>query len=156
MTDLANTLAFWCEQDARIPSPIRELRFEPDRGWRFDLAWPEPKVAVEVHGGEWSGGRHVRPAGFSADAEKLTAAAVHGWRVLVFTGQDVTRWQTWCLDRIDAALTSTPIPFERRPDEMSNAPRKRPGRVAVTSMARGKGRHATAGRLRKGRPGNDE
>ena len=54
--------------------------------WRFDFAWPAVQVAVEVEGGVWSGGRHVRPAGFLEDVRKYNIAAMMGWTVLRATG----------------------------------------------------------------------
>ena len=44
-----------------------------------------PGVAVEVDGGTWTGGRHVRGAGYRRDAEKLNAAAALGWFVYRLT-----------------------------------------------------------------------
>lgn len=70
---------------SRLPEPARELKFHPDRRWRFDFGWPERKIAAEVEGGVYSGGRHTRGAGFTADCEKYNAAAALGWRVLRFT-----------------------------------------------------------------------
>lgn len=64
----------------------REHRFHPTRRWRFDFSWPEKRVAVEIEGGHWTGGRHVRGAGFEADCEKYLEAIVMGWRVLRVTG----------------------------------------------------------------------
>ena len=64
----------------------REHAFHPTRRWRFDFAWPADKVAVEVEGGHWTGGRHVRGCGFEADCEKYLEAMVLGWRVLRVTG----------------------------------------------------------------------
>jgi very-short-patch-repair endonuclease len=64
----------------------REHKFHPTRRWRFDFAWPADKVAVEVEGGHWTGGRHVRGSGFEADCEKYMEAMVLGWRVLRVTG----------------------------------------------------------------------
>lgn len=61
--------------------PQREYRFHPSRRWRFDFAFPVHKVAVEVEGGIWTNGRHVRPAGFEDDCEKYNAAASLGWTV---------------------------------------------------------------------------
>lgn len=69
----------------RLPRPRREYRFCPDRRWRFDFAWPEQKVALEVQGGQWVKGRHVRGKGFERDCEKFSAAAILGWRVLPVT-----------------------------------------------------------------------
>ena len=65
-----------------LPAPVREHRFHPVRRWRFDYAWPGEKVALEVDGGVWTGGRHTRGAGFIKDMEKLNAATVAGWRVV--------------------------------------------------------------------------
>ena len=79
-----------------LPPPEREYRFWPTRRWRFDLAWPEFRVAVEVDGGVYArgddgqqGGRHQRPEGFERDCEKLSLAAAHGWRVLKVTPRQV-------------------------------------------------------------------
>ena len=67
------------------PDPVREHRFAPPRRWRFDFAWPAPKVAVELHGGTWSGGRHTRGQGFADDREKINTAQLDGWTVIELT-----------------------------------------------------------------------
>src|SRR5512138_3872676 len=72
-----------------LPAPAREYRFHPRRRWRFDFAWPLYKVAVEVDGGIYCRGRHVRGSGFEKDAEKRNAAVLAGWRVLHFTSRHV-------------------------------------------------------------------
>jgi len=72
-----------------LPEPLREARFHPLRKWQFDFAWPERGLAVEVEGGHWVRGRHVRPQGFARDTEKYNAAVALGWRVLRFTGDAV-------------------------------------------------------------------
>lgn len=77
----ASQLAQQCEQ-AGLPSPTREYQFLTDRKFRFDLAWPEYGIAVEVHGGLWIYGRHQRPYGFAKDLEKMNLAVLNGWRVL--------------------------------------------------------------------------
>ena len=79
-----------------LPLPEFEMRFHRVRKWRFDMAWPKVwsvdgvrppvvGVAVEVDGGVWKGGRHVRGGGYEKDCEKLNEAVVLGWRVLRFT-----------------------------------------------------------------------
>jgi len=95
-----------------IPEPTREYRFcayevgGPGTGvrarledaglrdWRFDFAWPGNRVAVEIEGGTWAKGRHVRGAGYESDCEKYNAATSLGWRVFRLTGNmlDVGSW----------------------------------------------------------------
>lgn len=70
---------------AQLPEPRREYRFDADRRWKFDFAWPDWKIAVECEGGIWTQGRHTRALGFEADCSKYNAATVQGWRVLRFT-----------------------------------------------------------------------
>jgi hypothetical protein len=70
---------------AGLPEPEREFLFHRKRKWRFDLAWPELLIAVEVEGGIWVGGRHVRGEGYEADCEKYNEAQLAGWMVLRFT-----------------------------------------------------------------------
>ena len=68
-----------------------ELPFCEGRKWRFDLAWPSLKIALEIEGGIYSGGRHVRPEGFLSDMEKYNEAAALGWRVFRTTPQLIQR-----------------------------------------------------------------
>lgn len=73
-------------RDEQLPEPVTEHRFaKPVRQFRFDFAWPDRRLAVEVDGGTWTGGRHTRGAGFESDCEKTNLAQLLGWRVLRFT-----------------------------------------------------------------------
>lgn len=74
-----------------LPAPRLEVRFHPNRKWRFDFAWLGSRVALEVQGGIFSGGRHVRGAALVKEYEKLNAAAVAGWRVLFCQPGDLQR-----------------------------------------------------------------
>jgi very-short-patch-repair endonuclease len=75
-------------QLAGLPKPVAEFRFHATRRWRFDWAWPDKSIAVEVDGATWTGGRHTRGAGVDKDCEKMAEALIAGWRVLrVSTGQ---------------------------------------------------------------------
>lgn len=70
-----------------------EYRFDADRDWRFDRAWPILKIAAEIDGGNHMAviskrtgravaiGRHTQ----SADYTKRNAATARGWRVFYFT-----------------------------------------------------------------------
>ena len=62
--------------------PLTEHRFHPTRKWRFDYAWEDHRVALEVEGGVWVGGRHTSGAGFVKDMEKYNEAACLGWRII--------------------------------------------------------------------------
>lgn len=63
----------------------REYRFAPPRRWRADFAHVASRVLVEIEGGVWTRGRHVRGDGFRRDCEKYNAAAADGWRVFRLT-----------------------------------------------------------------------
>ena len=78
-----------------LPRPEREWKFEVKRRWRFDYAWPEKMVALEVEGGVWTGGRHTRGAGFVRDMEKYNRAAVLGWRLLRVTPDKLVSFGTF-------------------------------------------------------------
>lgn len=74
-----------------LPPPAQEYRFCSARRWRFDYAWPDldPPVALEVEGGIWTRGRHVRPGGMLSDMTKYNRAALMGWVVLRCTPDDI-------------------------------------------------------------------
>lgn len=72
-----------------IPRPVAEHRFAPPRRWRFDFAWPDYMIALEVEGGAWIQGRHTRGSGFVKDLEKYREAACLGWRVLRCTPSEL-------------------------------------------------------------------
>ena len=57
----------------------KEYRFHPTRKWRFDYAISAIKLAVEVEGPVWTGGRHTSSKGFLGDMEKYNEAALLGW-----------------------------------------------------------------------------
>jgi len=69
---------------AGLPLPEKEFMFAKSIGrqWRFDYAWPEQKLALEVEGGVWMEGRHVRGSGFIEDMNKYNCAAAMGWFVV--------------------------------------------------------------------------
>jgi hypothetical protein len=46
---------------------------------------------VEIQGGTWTGGRHIRGAGYARDCRKLNAAAANGIFTLYFTTEMVTK-----------------------------------------------------------------
>ena len=72
-----------------LPEPVRELVFARPRRWRFDYAWEAHRLALEVEGGLWTGGRHTRGKGYLGDLEKYNAATLIGWRLLRCTPAQV-------------------------------------------------------------------
>lgn len=118
-----------------LPAPELEYRFaEPVPGqrrrqWRFDLAWPLRKLAVEIEGGTFGrsvechrcgvkvvrrlksgklmqvreGGAHNTGKGMREDMEKYNAAAHAGWAVLRYTPEMVRSGEA--LSGIERQLT---------------------------------------------------
>lgn len=86
----------------------RQLRFHATRLWRFDFAYPDLKLAIEVDGGTWSNGAHSRGAGIAKDCEKLAAAVILGWRVMRATTNQVKDGTAafW----VEQALAQWPVP----------------------------------------------
>ncbi|MCX4033884.1 hypothetical protein [Aeromonas caviae] len=82
-----------------FPDPATELLFHPKRKWRFDYAWEEQKLALEIHGGIHSGGRHTRGRGFVEDRTKMNEATLLGWTVLEVTPEHIKSGQlrAWLL-----------------------------------------------------------
>lgn len=73
---------------SKITGYQREYKFHEKRRWRFDFAWIERKIAVEVEGLTHYGkatGRHQSLKGYTADCEKYNTAILEGWRVMRFT-----------------------------------------------------------------------
>ena len=69
-------------KDAKIEYEA-EYRFHSTRRWRFDFAFPQYKIALEIEGlgPRGSAGAHQRTKGFKKDLEKYDAAARLGWNV---------------------------------------------------------------------------
>jgi very-short-patch-repair endonuclease len=79
-----------CIKALKLPDPEREYKFCDDRRWRFDFAWVDKRLALEIEGGVWLSkfgkkSRHFYGAGAIADMEKYNFAAELGWRVLRYT-----------------------------------------------------------------------
>lgn len=87
---------------AKLPKFEEEYRFLSDRRFRFDFAFPEHKLGVEVEGGCWTNGRHTRGSGFINDCKKMNLATLNGWRLLRFTADDIKSGEA--LSQIEKAL----------------------------------------------------
>ena len=121
MSRLEETFALLIKAE-ELPTPCTQYKFSRDivgnapgirarlkaaglKDWRFDFAWPDLMIAVEVDGGVWTRGRHVRGAGFVADMEKLNAAQKQGWAVYRFASNHLT--SGYAIDMIKEVLKET-------------------------------------------------
>jgi hypothetical protein len=81
---------------ADLPTPLPEYQFVPERQWRFDYAWPAYKIALELEGGLYTGGRHVRGTGYENDLMKYNEAALQGWKLIRFSWAQILEKPTLC------------------------------------------------------------
>ena len=79
---------------AGLPLPVPELRFHPTRKWRWDMAWVDQKVALEVQGGVFVRGRHANGTGIVKDMEKFSTGAALGWRLILVQPSDLCKPRT--------------------------------------------------------------
>lgn len=99
-----DTLARLIQADRALYGCVREFKFHEERRWRIDFAWPDERVAVEVEGGIWTGGRHTRGSGFLKDAEKYNELALAGWMLLRVSAADAKSGK--CMPTIRRAFLS--------------------------------------------------
>ena len=114
MNNLENAFALWLQQEAHTIAMLgcccREYQFAPPRKWRFDFAWPNRLVAVEIDGLMYDGkGGHQTVKGVLADAEKYEAALLAGWRVYRVPGPwiaegDRAIWRPQVMETLKALL----------------------------------------------------
>jgi hypothetical protein len=67
---------------AGLPAPEAERPVVDGRRYRWDYCWPVARLAVDVQGGVWTRGHHLRGRGYVSDCEKLALGVLCGWRVL--------------------------------------------------------------------------
>lgn len=106
---LEQTLA-WQVRAAGLPTPCPEYLPIPGRKFRFDFAWPELRLLVEVQGGVWNGGKHGRGSGILKDQEKLNLATLAGWRILQVSENHITNGQAilWIRQAIERPPLAPP------------------------------------------------
>lgn len=103
-SDLEEALLNYIKAEA-LPIPVFGYRFDPRRRWRFDMAYIDKRIAIEVDGGingigapcpqcgRRASGGHNSAAGFTADREKRNAAQIAGWIVLGVTAAQINSGQ---------------------------------------------------------------
>lgn len=70
--------------------PVSEYRFSKVRAFRFDIALPDERIAVEYEGIFSDTSRHTTVGGYSRDCEKYNLAVVERWRVLRYTANMIS------------------------------------------------------------------
>ena len=91
--------AFQCRA-RKLPAPVRQYRFAQSIGreWRFDFAFVDEIVAVEIEGlvverlksgRQVVGGRHATIDGWREDSVKYANAALLGWQYVRFEQSQV-------------------------------------------------------------------
>ena len=81
MSALEETLAFQIKA-IRLPAPEREFKAVEGRKFKWDFAWPDHSLLLEIQGQIWRKGGHTTGTGILRDMEKLNLAVLNGWRVL--------------------------------------------------------------------------
>lgn len=64
------------------PELEKEHYFNPERGYRNDYLHRPTMTLIELEGGVFTKGRHVRPVGFIDDCVKYNQAAMMGYRII--------------------------------------------------------------------------
>ena len=122
----------WSARADGAPRPVPQYRFGahavggPGRGlrerleakrlrdWRFDFAWPEFKVAVELDGGVFMGGpRGHKGIHYHGDCQKNNAAVCLGWKLLRYTIKDLQQRPAAVVAQIVSVLDSQRRRLER-------------------------------------------
>jgi very-short-patch-repair endonuclease len=80
----------------------RYAKSKRSKRYRADFAHIPSRSIVEIQGGTFNGGRHVRASGYERDCRKFNLATMGGWKVFLLTTQ--TAKETFWLERIAASL----------------------------------------------------
>ena len=86
----------------RLPAPVTQyvLSLDPTTIARFDFAWPDLKLALEVDHRTWHGGSEAQ----SLDKRRDRLAAALGWQTLRITDEDVRRHLAEAIAEVAAAI----------------------------------------------------
>mgnify|MGYP002624683851 CR=1 FL=1 len=79
----------WIESGFDFPYET-EYKFDFNRQWRLDFAWPSIKLGVEIDG---FGYGHQAQQNIASSHEKQNAAVEQGWKVLRYTSTQLGSYQ---------------------------------------------------------------
>lgn len=77
-----------------------EFAFKKGWRWKFDFCHKEARVGIEMEGGTFTEGRHVRGKGYRGDCEKYNQAVMMGWKLLRFTSDMLADDPMGCCEMI--------------------------------------------------------
>lgn len=90
---------------SKCKEPIEhDYRFHDVRKFRFDFAFPEKRVAVEMEGGVFTKGGHTRGLHYSSDCEKYNLATCEGWKVLRYTALNLRENPVGVVEQVRSLL----------------------------------------------------
>lgn len=100
-------LQYW-NMLTELPAPKSEYNFDKHLGrkHRFDFAFPDRLIAIEIEGNAWNvkgGGRHMQ----NSDLEKYNIAASLGWRIFRFSPSMIKSNPAGCVQTIVEAVCLT-------------------------------------------------
>jgi very-short-patch-repair endonuclease len=78
----ATKIPGWVWEANGLPAPVINHRFHHARRWMIDFSYPDRKIAIEIEGGLFVNGGHVRGAYYIDNMEKYNAETLLGWRLL--------------------------------------------------------------------------
>ena len=102
------------------PAFVTELPVVEDRRWRFDYAWPDERVALELQGGIYLAGRggHVSPKGVQTDCEKFNRAVCAGWRPCKLTNKQIIPENLLRIKNLVLAMRNAPDGWRKEQDRL--------------------------------------
>jgi very-short-patch-repair endonuclease len=95
-------VSFWEAALPRIPELQREVWV--DKKYRVDFLVPSKKIVVELYGYEY----HRDKRKLTQDAQRERYLQMKGYQVLRFTGSEVYKDATQCVDEVLAIINSRP------------------------------------------------
>lgn len=103
-------LILWKNYYPNAPLPVREFRFHPPRLFRFDFAFIDNKIAIEIEGGLYMAkSGHTNIKGYISNCDKNNLWVSDGWKVFRFTEKHLRERPQESLLAVFSALTS-PLP----------------------------------------------
>ena len=93
---------------------VREYPFHPGRKWKFDCAFIDEKIAIEIDGGQWQ----VTGRDQTREAERHNAATLAGWLVLHMTSEMIDDDLRGCAELLRQAFAMREIEPDGKPSKV--------------------------------------